>query len=147
MVDIAMVSAALTSIKTATDVARLIKDGEKQLDQAEFKLKLADLIGNLADARIEIASITELLAAKDAEIRSLQAQLELKENLIWEAPLYWTTKDGQRDGPFCQQCFDTKEKLIRLINKNNQQGLWHCQTCTSIVTDSTYVEPVIDWAV
>lgn len=109
MVDISIVSTALTSIKTATDLARFIKDGEKQLDKAEFNLKLADLIGNLADARIEIASITEFLAAKDAEIRSLQAQLELKDNLIWEAPLYWTIKDGHRDGPFCQQCFDAKK--------------------------------------
>jgi hypothetical protein len=138
MVDIAMVSAALTSIKTATDVARLIKDGEKQLDQAEFKLKLADLIGNLADARIEIASITELLAAKDAEIRSLQAQLELKDNLIWEEPFYWKIKDGQRDGPFCQQCFDASNKLIRCINKGNIQGVWNCHTCKSTVVDDTF---------
>lgn len=138
MVDISMVSAALTSIKTATDVARLIKDGEKQLDQAEFKLKLADLIGNLADARIEIASITELLAAKDAEIRSLQAQLELKDNLIWEEPFYWRITDGQRDGPFCQQCFDASNKLIRCINKGYQQGVWNCHTCKSIVVDDSY---------
>lgn len=143
MVDIAMVSAALTSIKTATDVARLIKDGEKQLDQAEFKLKLADLIGNLADARIEIASITELLAAKDAEIRSLQAQLELKDNLIWEEPFYWKIKDEQRDGPFCQQCFDASNKLIRCINKGYQQGVWNCHTCKSVVVDDTYNDDVV----
>lgn len=138
MVDIAMVSAALTSIKTATDVARLIKDGEKKLDQAEFKLKLADLIGNLADARIEIANITELLAAKDSEIRSLQTLLELKNNLIWEAPFYWKIKDGQREGPFCQQCFDASNKLIRCINKGYKQGVWNCHTCKSMVVDDTY---------
>lgn len=144
MVDMSMVSAALTSIKTAADVAKLIKDGEKQLDQAEFRLKLADLIGNLADARIEIASITELLAAKDTEIRRLQAQLELKDNLIWEEPFYWKITDGQRDGPFCQQCFDASNKLIRCVNKGYQQGVWHCHTCKSVVTDDSYNE---EWAV
>ncbi|MGK4305124.1 hypothetical protein ACSMFS_21340 [Shewanella xiamenensis] len=144
MVDIAMVSAALTSIKTATDVAKLIKDGAKQLDQAEFRLKLADLLGNLADAKIEIVNITELLAAKDAEIRSLQAQLELKDNLIWEEPFYWKITDGQRDGPFCQQCFDASNKLIRCINKGYQKGVWHCHTCKSVVVDDTYNE---EWAV
>lgn len=144
MVDIAMVSAALTSIKTATDVAKLIKDGEKQLDQAEFRLKLADLLGNLADAKIEIVNITELLAAKDAEIRSLQAQLELKDNLIWEEPFYWKITEGQRDGPFCQQCFDASHKLIRCINKGYQKGVWNCHTCKSMVVDDTYNE---EWAV
>ncbi|HAS8420793.1 TPA: hypothetical protein RQK84_004265 [Vibrio vulnificus] len=135
MPDIVTISTALSSIKTAAEIAKLIKDGEKSLEQAEFKLKLADLVSSLADAKMEMANIQELILEKDRLISELKNQLEKREQMIWDAPYYWQDKGNERDGPFCQQCFDNEHKAIRLIG---HQGVWNCNTCKNVVTDDTY---------
>ena len=68
--DIAALSALLGSLKTATDIARFIKDSDLSLEKAETKLKLAELISALADAKIEAAKIQQLLLERAANIRS-----------------------------------------------------------------------------
>ena len=65
MADITTINAVLTSIKTASDLAKIIKDSNKTLEQAEIKYKLAELISALADAKMEIAEVRELLSSKD----------------------------------------------------------------------------------
>ena len=50
MADIATIAAALGSLKTATDIAKLIKDSGSSLEQAEVKLQIAELISSLAEA-------------------------------------------------------------------------------------------------
>lgn len=71
MADVGTVGAILTSIKTATDLARLIKDSGSSLQEAEVKLKLAELIGALADAKIEIADVQNEVLAKEQAIQEL----------------------------------------------------------------------------
>ena len=68
--DIAALSSLLGSLKTATDIARFIKDSDLSLEKAETKLKLAELISALADAKIEAAKIQQLLLERAANIRS-----------------------------------------------------------------------------
>ncbi|ARR51923.1 hypothetical protein ETN89_19875 (plasmid) [Photobacterium damselae subsp. damselae] len=104
MADIATISAALTSIKTAADLAKIIKDGDKTLEKAEIKYKLAELISALADAKMEIAEVRELVLSKDKELSALKDVLEQKKNMEWAEPYYFHVQDGQQDGPYCQQC-------------------------------------------
>jgi hypothetical protein len=61
MTDMAGVSLVLSSIKAATDIARLLKDTNLSLEKAAAKLKLAELVGALADAKIQIAEVQDLL--------------------------------------------------------------------------------------
>ena len=42
MPDLATISAVFNSIKTATEIAKLIKDGSSSLEQAEVKLQKED---------------------------------------------------------------------------------------------------------
>ena len=66
MTEISTISAILGSVKTATEIAKLIKDSYFSLEKAEMKLKLAELISALADAKIEISEIQELILQKEA---------------------------------------------------------------------------------
>lgn len=138
MPDLTAVAAVLTSIKTASDIARFFKDSTVTLEQAEFKLKLAELITALAEAKLEIANIQDSLIEKDHTIKTLKDLLETKTNLIYETPYYWLNKDGVKDGPFCQQCYDSDRKLIRL--QGNENGTWSCRTCQSNYRDKTYTD-------
>ena len=130
------VSAALGSIKTAADIAKLIKESDVSLEKAESKLKLAELISALADAKIQIADIQQLLMEKDAELKAATERLVVKEKLHWESPYYWLLEGTKKEGPFCQHCYDKNHELIRL--QGNGEGYWECKACKNTYTDSTW---------
>jgi hypothetical protein len=145
--DIASIGAALSSIKTAADLAKILKDSNSSLGQAEVNFKLADLVGALADAKMDIASIKELLIEKEQEILELKKSLETKGNIKWEKPYYFLQTSDSKEGPYCQTCYDNDKKLIRLQGGDN--GAWSCHVCTGYFEDSNYrpidIEPPGQW--
>lgn len=134
--DFASITAALSSIKSATDIAKLIKDSEVSLEKAETKLKLAELISALADTKIQIAEIQQTLIDKDTEISALSGKLKVKGMVQWQSPYYWVIEEAGREGPFCQHCYDKNHELIRL--QGNGEGYWECKACKCNFTDATY---------
>lgn len=134
--DIATISGALGSIKAATDIAKLIRNSNISLQDAEVKLKLADLISTLADAKIEMADIQADLIRNQEKISELENKLKLKEDVTWDEPYYWLGAAKEKNGPYCQKCFDGEQKLIRL--QGNGSGYWDCKQCTSSYTDASY---------
>ena len=127
--DFTAVTAVLGSIKTATDIAKLIKDSDLSLEKAETKLKLADLIGTLADAKLEVVGVQQTLAEAEARIRDLENELKTRKMLRWKDPAYWLDSEHGEDGPFCQKCYDTDTNLVRL--QGNGQGWFECKACKS----------------
>lgn len=134
--DLASISTLLSSIKTATEIAKLIKESDLSLEKAETKLKLADLISALADAKIEVTDIQQSLVEKNGLIRELEEKLSTKQKLKWEQPYYWLFEGNDRDGPYCQHCYDKNKEIIRL--QGNGEGYWECKVCKNNYTDSSY---------
>ena len=135
--DFTTITTALAGIKTASEIAKAIKDPELSVEQAEVKLKIAELISALSDAKMSIAEIRELLQEKEEEIKELNTQLQTQQNLEYEPPYYWLKLGEKRDGPFCQLCYDENRKLIRLQDREN--GYWRCHSCDKTVKDSSHV--------
>jgi hypothetical protein len=129
MPDLTSISAILSSIKAASDIAKLLKEADLSLEKAELRLKLADLISALADARIEIASIQESLNLKDGQIRELEQALNIQRNLQYEEPSYWLREGDKREGPYCQRCYDKDRKLVRL--QGYETGIFDCKVCNT----------------
>ena len=125
--DLTSVAAVLGNIKTATEIAKLVKDSGASLDKAETKLKLAELIEALADAKLDVVGLQEKLALADSTIKQLEAELKVKESIRWSEPLYWLDGQSASDGPFCQHCYDSARKLIRL--QGNGEGWYECKVC------------------
>ena len=134
--DITSIATVLNSLKTATEIAKLIKNSDVSLEKAESKLKLADLISALADAKIEVTEIQQSLLEKENVILELKSKLEVKSKINWEKPYYWVVDSRQKDGPFCQHCYDKNRELIRL--QGNGEGYWECKSCKNNYTDSTH---------
>jgi len=132
MADLASISAMLSSIKAATDIAKAIRDSSITLEQVEYKLQLAELLDKLVDTKIQIASIQEIIREKDDRIRKLEKEAEMRGKMIYEAPYYWLDTGSRKDGPYCQQCYDSVKKLLRLQKYDNNH--WRCMTC-----DNSYV--------
>ncbi|NKE72375.1 hypothetical protein [Candidatus Manganitrophus noduliformans] len=135
MTDIVTISSMLSSIKTASDIAKFFRDTDLSFEKAEQKLKLAELISALADTKMQVAEIQDLISTKDKKIKELEEAIEIKAKLKWEAPYYWLV-DKEKDGPFCQQCYDKDSELIHL--QGNGEGYWNCKTCKNHYTDSRY---------
>lgn len=111
MTDLTTISALLSSVKTATDIAKFIKDSDVSLENAETKLKIAELIITLADVKLELAGVQDTLREKDIKIQSLLDQIQQRENLKYDGKLYWNESD---ETPFCPSCYENNNKLIHL---------------------------------
>lgn len=128
---ITTITSLLGGVKTATDIARAIKDSGATLEGAEMKLKLADLISALADVKIEAATVqTQLLEAQE-QIRKLEAAAKQQAALVWRQPCYWLPRD--MDGveePYCQPCHDNDKRLSRL--HEDGKGAYTCLVCKTV---------------
>ena len=137
MPDLTAISTVLSSIKAATDIAKIVRESGLTLEQAEYKLKLAELVEKLADAKLQIASIQDIIDERDRKIKELEAAAIIRGKVSFEPPYYWLTdENGRRDGPYCQQCYDSGAKFIRLTGSGN--GIWGCKTCKSVYKDASY---------
>jgi hypothetical protein len=134
MTDIATIGSILGSIKAAADIAKLIKDSGSTLEQAEINYKISELVGALAEAKLEIAEIQNILLEKDEYIAELKKQLQTNESVFYEGRYYWSGTSEKKDGPFCQRCYDADGKLIRLqfgsTSIHGRTSRWYnCKVC------------------
>ncbi|HEY0083233.1 MAG TPA: hypothetical protein VGB61_10615 [Pyrinomonadaceae bacterium] len=116
MADIATISTFLTSIKTATEIAKAIKSVDVSLEKAETKLKIADLIESLAEARMQAAEIQEILQEKDGRIAELEKAFELKSKLVRDGDAYYQADENNKPtgDPYCSHCWEVNHKTIHL---------------------------------
>ena len=136
MADMTTISLALSTLKNATDIATFFRNSDLNFEKAESKMKVADLMSALADLKMQLAELQQSQLDRDYKIRELEEQLNLRSRLTYEAPYYWLNENGKKDGPFCQQCKDNGNKLIRL--QDHKEGSWWCTTCQNGFHDSRY---------
>jgi len=127
MADVGTIAAALSSVKTATDIVNLFRQGDLSLQKAEQKMKLADLVGALAEIKTQLADVQHVILERDNRISELEKKLELRGKLIYDKIYYWVEGTPTNDGPFCQRCYDSDGRLIRLQDVSD--GYWECKSC------------------
>jgi hypothetical protein len=130
MVDIlSAVSLALTSVKSASDIAKLIKEAGISLESAEVNLKMAEIIGALSDARVALADAHEAVHGKDKEIQKLKELLLFKERLVHDTDAYYEIDvNGKAFGdPYCQHCWEAKRLPVHLLLTFNRSA--KCPSC------------------
>ena len=126
--DVAAIGSLLGSLKTATDIAKFVRESSVSLERAELKMKLADLIEALANAKIEAADIQQEILDRDKMIRELEAAAAVKVELRWEQPCYFRKNEKGTEDPYCQNCYDSIGKLSRLHADGS--GYFECRVCT-----------------
>ena len=97
----------LTAAKLALDLAKDLRQIDRSVDEASFKLKLADLTTALADTQVALAEARVQMIDKEAEIRKLIEEL-----------LSVTT------GDLCPKCLSGRLKLTD-TEKHVHGGLQH----------------------
>ena len=120
-----MVMEYVASVKAAWELAKAVKASADAIDDAQMKLQVAELIGALADARIQAAESSELIS-------SLQQQLKSKLEMKFNGTVYYKVSESdEQEGPWCPTCYDAKGLEIRLQKSRNMaiESNWHCKAC------------------
>lgn len=103
-------------------------------------VKLKELIAELGAEELaeQLQLLEQSIRKLDNERYCLEAELqgmtgrESGDDMVYEDPVYWQKKGSDRDGPFCQVCWDTSTKRIRLHKE--EQG-WSCKVCGNSFND------------
>lgn len=131
MPDIATIAAALTSLKTATDIAKFLRESDLSLERAELKLKLADLVGALADAKLELIEVQETLSEKDKKIAELEEAFQIKDELVRRYDAYYQIDEaGNPIGlAYCLRCWENDHKKRQLVHDAKDRFTRVCTAC------------------
>ena len=109
-------------------IAELYKKGSN----LEAEKKLIDLQSAFLELQGECLSLK-------VKVGELEAKLNEKEELSYSkdnGAYYLNKKDGTTEGPYCQLCYDTEGKLIRLryeeiALQTEDVKVYHCLRCTT----------------
>jgi hypothetical protein len=123
-----IIGAALGSVNATITILKGLTALNRQYAEAELRGKVVDALERATEARAAILALQE-------QNKDLQEKLTRRATMRWIPPVYWQTREGQpNDGPFCPQCWDSEEKVIRL--QPLQAGAWVCKTCGHVFGDS-----------
>jgi hypothetical protein len=121
----------VAAIQSAIEIVGKLRALSKTVENADFKMLLADLSGDLADAKLEVANLKISLA------QCLDENQSLKNKLTTKSSTKPTPEDGaysfeDEDGLFCTACFDTKNQKVRVSELSPSFrvfGKWKCPSC------------------
>ena len=131
MMDIAT---GLAAANQAIEMLKTLRDANKALSEAEYKMQIADLMGLLSDAKISLAEARSTMAEKDAEIARLaEIQSSKAKTVFYNGFNFGITPDGEPMGlPFCTAC-EKKGDQIQLVHLAN--GYYNCPICQSPINN------------
>ena len=117
MPDITTISAALSSLKTAIDITKFLRESDVSIERAELKLKLADLVSALAETKMELVEVQETISGKDKRIAELEEAFESKDSLVRKGDaMYAKDANGEAVGiAHCLRCWESDHKQRQLI--------------------------------
>ena len=133
---VSAVAAVASGVTKAVELVKVLKETDKALTVAEYKVKLAEVYETLADTKMHLVGFKDQQTMYLEQIKDLKEQLALALGVEWKKPFFWQWKDGKWDGPFCRQCWETDNRLVSVVKKDSV--IWKCTTC-----DCIHREPVL----
>jgi len=128
-------SDVVMAIQSAIEIVGKLRTLSKKIEDAEFKMLLANLSGELADAKLEVANLKmELAKVKE----QFQQQTELLERQETGKPTLCEGAYQFPDDPgfFCTACYDTKKQRVRVSALSGPFatfGKWECPACKAVL--------------
>jgi hypothetical protein len=125
---------ALSTASQAIKLTNDLRSIDKEIGQAELKLKVADLSNALADLKILLTEAKSEAAEKDEEIARLQKlQRRLADDTVeLYGYRYRKRTDGKNGGagnPFCDVCLQKNGLLIETTHLHEQGRPLQCPNC------------------
>ena len=124
----------LAAIKQTLDITKDLRNIDARISDAEYKLRLADLVELLLEAREALQDAKERERLLNEEVAKLKGKLDRKPLLRdRDGLLFEINESGAQVGdPFCNQCFVKEDKLYRLQYGPHNFGSHKCSNCKEI---------------
>ncbi|MDP3230702.1 MAG: hypothetical protein Q8N13_22395 [Acidovorax sp.] len=123
----------VASIQAAIGTVGKLRELAKKIEEADFRMLLADLSNDLADAKVEAAELKTRLAQALEDNTRLEKQLNTRQSATPQLQQGAYAFEGQ-EGLFCTACFDAHDKKIRvtpLTGPFRTFGKWSCPVCNA----------------
>ncbi len=125
-----------TSINTAVGIANQLKKWSDTIQDLEIKVLVSNLLSEIADIKVECATLkTESIQYTD-KIAELQKQLDIKKSIVFDDKrfkygFYYSTEDAEKNQPYCPTCKEHSESLIHLTSQKPKRGghYFECKVC------------------
>lgn len=116
---------AISLATRSLELAKAIKDIDKQLGEAELKAKSAELLSNLADVKVALVDARDALDQKEREIARLKAAFQLREDCLRHGSFLYAKKPGGSPSghPYCPRC----EQVDGVMRSARSARLWRHQ--------------------
>ena len=121
----------VSSISSALEITKKLRDLNKKVGEAEFKMLLADLTSELGDAKLEAANLKILLAEAKAEIDEWKQKTE---RAITQGPELHDNGYifGDPSRVYCTGCYDVRGQKVllkQLTGPFAAFGKYSCPAC------------------
>jgi hypothetical protein len=120
-----------------------VVDGAKAVADLARAYDKLDLYRKAVDLMAEVTELANQNSELQAEVRRLNELRTLRESLIFRMNTYWERgpADEIGNGPYCTNCFDTKDRLVRIHVWQGQYGpTAQCPACKLYVTAEWHPE-------
>jgi PIN domain nuclease of toxin-antitoxin system len=133
----------LAATSNAISLVKALRDADSALDTATLKAKLAEVMGELTDAKLAQLELLEKNAELEKEVRRLVAvESDIAELTELDGYRYRKNAEGQVMGwPACPSCLN-KEKSVALLVQDGHIEHAACPRChTKFFPVTSFVAP------
>ncbi|MCJ9692983.1 hypothetical protein MOV76_15355 [Rhizobium sp. PRIMUS64] len=124
------IPAALGGVSTALTIVKQLNDIDRRVDEAGFKLRIAEATSALAEAKLGLVDAQEDIRSKEAEISSLRSLLKRKEETV-ERSGYRYRCDANKNPigtALCPVCMD-EGRFVLTIQSDQSGRPYVCPKC------------------
>ncbi|MBP7074628.1 MAG: hypothetical protein KBA81_04510 [Rhabdochlamydiaceae bacterium] len=125
------ISSAAAALKATIGIVSTLSETFKKLGKIAKKSEFIEIQEKLLAVKAQLLEHREKLQGIEQENQELKHKLKLSEELNFESPYYWLIKGSDREGPFCQRCYDIDSKPVRLIPNDPDELRFYCTACKS----------------
>lgn len=138
--DISTITAAFGAAKSIKEIGKGLLsakiDDEVKNQFRELLEKIGTFQESLYYLREELLGVQDEKQELNEKVKELEAKLALQSEVHYIKPSYWRGDGDDKDGPFCQKCYDVDGKLVRLQGEENDN--WRCNGCEKVVHGTNY---------
>jgi hypothetical protein len=127
------IGTAIAMVNGSLELVKKLSTASGAAERAELKLKAAELIGSLADAKLALINSMEEAQTQQRTIAQLQEALQLKATVgrVFDG-YYETDANGKPHGdPFCARCWQADHRLLYLTSARRGQMETSCAQCNA----------------
>ena len=114
-------------IETTTEMAKLVK----KLGDIELYNQIISLQGQIMELMSENMNLKDQVRKFKEQLSKVHDRTELRKKIEFDENIggyFIRGDDSQKDGPYCQVCWDVDEKLVRL-QEGATAGYFSCHYC------------------